>query len=74
MATFSFINQNVSWRWTYYALIIWSFLQTVALICVGSLRVLLCSFLNDKAVRSGNVHAGHPEVEGTAVCSSGVAM
>ncbi|KAF8486247.1 MFS general substrate transporter [Russula ochroleuca] len=28
-----FINQNVSWRWTYYALIIWSLLQTVALIC-----------------------------------------
>ncbi|KAF8486244.1 MFS general substrate transporter [Russula ochroleuca] len=28
-----FINENVSWRWTYYALIIWSFLQAVALVC-----------------------------------------
>ncbi|KAH9989424.1 major facilitator superfamily domain-containing protein [Russula vinacea] len=28
-----FINENVNWRWTYYSLIIWSFLQVVALIC-----------------------------------------
>ncbi|KAH9985041.1 MFS general substrate transporter [Russula compacta] len=28
-----FINQNTSWRWTYYLLIIWSFVQIVALIC-----------------------------------------
>ncbi|KAI0269964.1 MFS general substrate transporter [Gloeopeniophorella convolvens] len=26
-----FINQNISWRWTYHVLIIWSFVQTVAL-------------------------------------------
>jgi len=28
-----FVNQHVNWRWTYYPLIIWAFLQTVALIC-----------------------------------------
>ncbi|KAH9979930.1 major facilitator superfamily domain-containing protein [Lactifluus volemus] len=28
-----FINQNTSWRWTYYFLITWSFVQTIALIC-----------------------------------------
>ncbi|KAI0283758.1 major facilitator superfamily domain-containing protein [Russula brevipes] len=28
-----FINQNTTWRWTYYLLIIWSFLQLVALVC-----------------------------------------
>jgi len=28
-----FINQNTTWRWTYYLLIIWSFLQVVALVC-----------------------------------------
>ncbi|KAN0115774.1 Major facilitator superfamily domain containing protein [Russula decolorans] len=28
-----FVNQHATWRWTYYALIIWAFLQTVALIC-----------------------------------------
>jgi MFS family permease len=34
MAIISFVNQHVDWRWTYYALIIWAFLQAVALICV----------------------------------------
>jgi hypothetical protein len=34
MAIISFVNQHVNWRWTYYSLIIWAFLQTVALICV----------------------------------------
>lgn len=28
-----FVNQHVEWRWTYHALIIWAFLQTVTLIC-----------------------------------------
>jgi len=28
-----FINQNAPWRWTYHFLIIWSFIQLVALIC-----------------------------------------
>jgi len=28
-----FINQNTTWRWTYYCLIMWSFFQAVALIC-----------------------------------------
>ncbi|THH05837.1 hypothetical protein EW146_g9793 [Bondarzewia mesenterica] len=27
-----FINQNVDWRWTYYVLLIWIFVQTVALV------------------------------------------
>ncbi|KAF5392900.1 hypothetical protein D9757_000851 [Collybiopsis confluens] len=26
-----FVNQNTDWRWTYYVLIIWSFVQTIAL-------------------------------------------
>ncbi|KAF5362585.1 hypothetical protein D9757_013322 [Collybiopsis confluens] len=26
-----FVNQNTNWRWTYWVLIIWSFIQTVAL-------------------------------------------
>ncbi|KAH9172062.1 MFS general substrate transporter, partial [Lactarius sanguifluus] len=28
-----FINQNASWRWTYYVLVIWSFVEVVAVIC-----------------------------------------
>ncbi len=33
--TNSFINQHLHWRWTFYVLIIWSFLQALALIIVS---------------------------------------
>jgi multidrug resistance protein len=29
-----FVNQHLDWRWTYYIMIIWSFLQTVALFTI----------------------------------------
>ncbi|KAF5364598.1 hypothetical protein D9758_005617 [Tetrapyrgos nigripes] len=29
-----FINQNVDWRWTYYVLIMWTFVQTIALFLI----------------------------------------
>ena len=31
-----FINQHWHWRWTYYVLIIWSFVQEIALILVST--------------------------------------
>ncbi|KAE9405828.1 MFS general substrate transporter [Gymnopus androsaceus JB14] len=41
-----FINQNLNWRWTYYILIIWIFVQTILLwICVPETYVpVLCKW------------------------------
>ncbi|KAF9445876.1 MFS general substrate transporter [Macrolepiota fuliginosa MF-IS2] len=51
-----FINQHLNWRWTYYLVIIWSFVQLLAIILF--VPETYAPILNAKAQRSVNSAAG----------------
>jgi hypothetical protein len=56
-----FINQNATWRWTYYFLIIWSFLQAIALVCV-SFSWTLCLTIPEMHTHSASSRSPSPHI------------
>jgi hypothetical protein len=62
--------QNVNWRWTYFTLIIWTFVQIVGLILVNFLGFRTCVCLLTKSLNADSprdIYTGLAKTKGDQV-------